>query len=90
MLDTIKLLLLSALALAVATPLHAQVQPASLDSLIASALPNHPALQAAAAILALSDVDLAERLRAWRARQTAGVLDDSASAADLTGETVSG
>jgi outer membrane protein TolC len=66
MLDTIKLLLLSALALAVATPLHAQVQPASLDSLIASALPNHPALQAAAA-----------RLDAARARvRPAGALPD--------------
>src|SRR4029077_20588171 len=30
----------------------------------------------AAAILALSDPDLAERLPAWRARQTAAVLDD--------------
>ena len=44
----------------------------------------------AAAILALSDHDLATRLADWRARQTAGVLDDSASAADLTGGVVSG
>jgi phosphoribosylaminoimidazole carboxylase PurE protein len=34
----------------------------------------------AAAILALSDERLAERLAAWRARQTQGVLDDSANA----------
>jgi 5-(carboxyamino)imidazole ribonucleotide mutase len=30
----------------------------------------------AAAILALGDSDLAGRLEAWRARQTAAVLDD--------------
>ena len=44
----------------------------------------------AAAILAVSDEALATRLADWRARQTAGVLDDSASAADLTGGVVSG
>ena len=44
----------------------------------------------AAAILALTDEALATRLADWRARQTAGVLDDSASAADLTGGAVSG
>jgi len=44
----------------------------------------------AAAILALSDEALATRLADWRARQTAGVLDDSASAADLTRGAVSG
>ena len=37
----------------------------------------------AAAILALSDEELAQRLAAWRDRQTASVLDDTASAADL-------
>jgi len=37
----------------------------------------------AAAILALSDEELAKRLAAWRERQTATVLDDPASAADL-------
>jgi len=37
----------------------------------------------AAAILALSDEDLGTRLAAWRERQTATVLDDPASAADL-------
>src|SRR5436190_1513597 len=34
----------------------------------------------AAAILALSDVGLAERLAAWRARQTQAVLDDASNA----------
>ena len=34
----------------------------------------------AAAILALSDPDLAERLAAWRARQTQAVLDDPSNA----------
>jgi 5-(carboxyamino)imidazole ribonucleotide mutase len=34
----------------------------------------------AAAILALSDPELAERLAAWRARQTQAVLDDPANA----------
>ena len=43
----------------------------------------------AAAILAVSDGDLAKRLAAWRERQTSSVLDDSASAADLTGRSVS-
>ena len=37
----------------------------------------------AAAILAISDEDLARRLAGWRERQTATVLDDPASAADL-------
>jgi 5-(carboxyamino)imidazole ribonucleotide mutase len=37
----------------------------------------------AAAILAVSDDDLRTRLAAWRERQTATVLDDPASAADL-------
>jgi 5-(carboxyamino)imidazole ribonucleotide mutase len=36
----------------------------------------------AAAILALSDPALAERLGAWRARQTASVLDDPSNAVD--------
>jgi phosphoribosylaminoimidazole carboxylase PurE protein len=35
----------------------------------------------AAAILALSDADLAERLAGWRARQTASVMDDPSNAA---------
>jgi phosphoribosylaminoimidazole carboxylase PurE protein len=37
----------------------------------------------AAAILAISDQELATRLAAWRERQTATVLDDPAGAADL-------
>jgi phosphoribosylaminoimidazole carboxylase PurE protein len=44
----------------------------------------------AAAILAVSDEDLSNRLAAWRERQTNAVLDDSASAADLTGGSASG
>jgi phosphoribosylaminoimidazole carboxylase PurE protein len=40
----------------------------------------------AAAILAVSDDDLAMRLADWRARQTASVLDDPSSAAALTPE----
>jgi 5-(carboxyamino)imidazole ribonucleotide mutase len=36
----------------------------------------------AAAILALSDADLAGRLEAWRARQTALVMEDPSNAAD--------
>jgi len=36
----------------------------------------------AAAILALDDADLAERLAAWRARQTQAVLDDPSNAED--------
>jgi phosphoribosylaminoimidazole carboxylase PurE protein len=40
----------------------------------------------AAAILALSDEELALRLAAWRERQTESVLDDSASAAFLAPE----
>jgi phosphoribosylaminoimidazole carboxylase PurE protein len=36
----------------------------------------------AAAILALSDADLAGRLEAWRARQTASVMEDPSNAAD--------
>jgi 5-(carboxyamino)imidazole ribonucleotide mutase len=44
----------------------------------------------AAAILAVSDEDLSNRLAAWRERQTSAVLDDSASAADLTGGSASG
>jgi phosphoribosylaminoimidazole carboxylase PurE protein len=44
----------------------------------------------AAAILAVSDEDLSNRLAAWRQRQTSAVLDDSASAADLTGGSASG
>ena len=40
----------------------------------------------AAAILAVSDEGLATRLAEWRARQTASVLDDPASAADLSGD----
>ena len=44
----------------------------------------------AAAILAVSDEGIAARLADWRARQTAGVLGDSASAADLTGGVASG
>ena len=43
----------------------------------------------AAAILAISDDDLATRLAAWREHQTSSVLDDAASAADLTGGPVS-
>jgi 5-(carboxyamino)imidazole ribonucleotide mutase len=34
----------------------------------------------AAAILAVSDEALADRLAAWRARQTQGVLDDPSNA----------
>ena len=40
----------------------------------------------AAAILALSDTELAQRLADWRDRQTAAVLDDPASAATLAAE----
>jgi len=36
----------------------------------------------AAAILALQDVELAERLSAWRERQTAAVMDDPSNAGD--------
>jgi len=36
----------------------------------------------AAAILALDDADLAERLSAWRERQTASVMDDPSNAGD--------
>jgi len=36
----------------------------------------------AAAILALADADLAERLSAWRERQTASVMDDPSNAGD--------
>jgi phosphoribosylaminoimidazole carboxylase PurE protein len=39
----------------------------------------------AAAILAVSDEALATRLAEWRERQTASVLDDAASAANLAG-----
>jgi phosphoribosylaminoimidazole carboxylase PurE protein len=39
----------------------------------------------AAAILAVSDEALATRLGEWRGRQTASVLDDAASAANLAG-----
>lgn len=44
-------LLASAFALAAAAPLHAQTRGASLDSLIAASLPNHPTLRAANAVL---------------------------------------
>ena len=44
----------------------------------------------AAAILAVSDPDVATQLAAWRERQTATVLDDAASVADLTGGAASG
>ena len=40
----------------------------------------------AAAILAVSDEDLGQRLAAWRERQTAGVLDDPSNAAPLAPE----
>jgi len=40
----------------------------------------------AAAILALSDATLEQRLAAWRERQTAGVLDDPSNAAPLAPE----
>ena len=36
----------------------------------------------AAAILALADADLADRLSAWRERQTASVMDDPSNAGD--------
>jgi len=36
----------------------------------------------AAAILALADADLADRLSAWRERQTAAVMDDPSNAGD--------
>jgi 5-(carboxyamino)imidazole ribonucleotide mutase len=39
----------------------------------------------AAEILALSDETLAERLRAWRERQTQSVMDDPSNADSLTG-----
>jgi 5-(carboxyamino)imidazole ribonucleotide mutase len=44
----------------------------------------------AAAILAISDDELATRLAEWRARQTASVLDDPASAASLVPEGAAG
>jgi 5-(carboxyamino)imidazole ribonucleotide mutase len=44
----------------------------------------------AAAILAISDDELATRLAEWRARQTASVLDDPASAASLAPEGAAG
>jgi 5-(carboxyamino)imidazole ribonucleotide mutase len=40
----------------------------------------------AAAILAVSDEDLGQRLAAWRERQTANVLDDPSNAAPLAPE----
>ena len=67
MLQTTSLrLLASAFALAAATPLHAQTRGASLDSLIAASLPNHPTLRAANAVLQ------AERARV----RPAGALPD--------------
>ena len=40
----------------------------------------------AAAILAVSDEDLGQRLAAWRERQTAGVLDDPTNAEPLASD----